>query len=106
MGPAWYDAAAQSGIVEAVMDDSKVDAIILLVMFASANADLLGELYNQLIKFKHGKPIISCIAAPPEIWDKEIYLLESTGILSNYPTPEQAAQVLVNLVKYQVMAQR
>jgi len=99
MGPAWYDASAQSGIVEAVMDDSNVDAILLLIMFASANAGLLRELYNQLVKLKPGKPIISCIAAPPEIWDKEINLLESEGILVNYPTPERAAQVLVNLVK-------
>jgi len=100
MGPAWYDASAQSGIVEAVMDDSNVDAILLLIMFASANADLLRELYNQLVKIKPVKPIISCIAAPPEIWDKEINLLESEGVLVNYPTPERAARVLVNLVKY------
>ena len=100
MGPAWYDASAQSGIVEAVMNDSNVDAILLLVMFASANADLLRGLYNHLVKFKPGKPIISCIAAPPEIWDKGINLLESEGVLVNYPSPERAARVLVNLVKY------
>lgn len=100
MGPAWYDAKVQSGIVEAVMNDCHVDAVLLLIMFASANADLLGGLYDQFIKFKPGKPIISCIAAPPEIWDKQIHLLESAGVLVNYPTPERAALVLANLVKY------
>ncbi len=100
MGPAWYDASAQSGIVEAVMNDRNVDAVLLLIMFASANADLLRGLYHHFVKFKPDKPIISCISAPPAIWDKEINLLESTGVLANYPTPERAARALVNLVKY------
>ncbi len=103
MGPAWYDASAQSGIVEAVMNDDSVDAVLLLIMFASANAGLLGELYHHFVKFKPDKPIISCISAPPAIWDKEINLLESTGVLANHPTPERAAQALVNLVKYRDM---
>jgi len=100
MGPAWYDAAAQSGIVEAAMDDSGVDAVLLLVMFASANAGLLAGLYDHLVKIKPVKPIISCIAAPPGIWEKEIEKLENAEVLVNYPTPERAARVLANLVNY------
>lgn len=100
MGPAWYDAQAQSGIVAAVMDDRRVDAVLLLVMFASANVDLLKGLYDQFVKFKPIKPIVSCIAAPPGIWDKEIGRLENAGILVNYPTPERAALVLANLAEY------
>ncbi len=103
MGPAWYDARAQSGIVAAVMDDRRVDAVLLLVMFASANVDLLRGLYEQFVKFKPIKPIISCIAAPPGIWDKEIAQLESAGVLVNYPTPERAAHVLANLAEYRAM---
>ncbi len=62
-----------------------------------------GGLYHHFVKFKPDKPIISCISAPPAIWDKEINLLESTGVLANHPTPERAAQALVNLVKYRDM---
>jgi len=100
MGPAWYNASAQSGIVRAVMKDSNVDSIILLIMFASANANLLLELSGFLTEFKKSKPIISCILAPPGVWDDDIRHLEESGALVNYPTPEQAAMALANLVKY------
>jgi len=100
MGPAWYNASAQSGIVRAVMNDSNVDAILLLIMFASANANLLRKLSKFIAEFKQTKPIISCILAPPGVWDNEIRRLEESGALVNYPTPEQAARALANLVKY------
>ena len=100
MGPAWYNASAQSGIIRAVMNDSNVDAILLLIMFASANADLLVDLSSFLKIFKLKKPIISCILAPPGTWDDDIHSLEKSGALVNYPTPEQAARALANIVKY------
>ncbi|MBW2202287.1 MAG: CoA-binding protein [Deltaproteobacteria bacterium] len=100
MGPAWYNASAQSGIVRSVMNDSNVDAILLLIMFASANVNLLRELSDFLTAFKQSKPIISCILAPPGVWDDEIRHLEEAGALVNYPTPEQAVRALANLVKY------
>ncbi|OQY03974.1 MAG: hypothetical protein B6I22_10480 [Desulfobacteraceae bacterium 4572_123] len=100
MGPAWYNASAQSGIIRAAMNDSNVDAILLLIMFASANANLLRKLSEFLAKFKQSKPIISCILAPPGVWDDDIRRLEEAGVLVNYPTPEQAARALANLVKY------
>ena len=103
MGPAWYNASAQSGIIRAVINDSNVDAILLLIMFASANANLLAGLSSFLKKFKIEKPIISCILAPPGIWDDEIRSLEESGALVNYPTPEQAARAMANLVKYRSM---
>jgi acyl-CoA synthetase (NDP forming) len=100
MGPAWYDAPAQSGIIQAAMNDHQVDAILLLIMFASANANLLQELAKFLSAAKQSKPIISCILAPPGIWDADIHHLEESGSLVNYPTPEQAAEALANLVQY------
>jgi len=103
MGPAWYNASAQSGIIRAVMNDSNVDAILLLIMFASANANLLRELSKFITEFKQSKPIISCILAPPGVWDDDIRHLEEAGALVNYPTPEQAARAMANLVKYQSM---
>jgi len=103
MGPAWYNASAQSGIIRAVMNDSNVDAILLLIMFASANANLLRKLSEFLKEFKQSKPIISCILAPPGVWDDDIRHLEESGVLVNYPTPEQAARALANLVKYRSM---
>ncbi|MBW1849781.1 MAG: hypothetical protein JRJ27_22280, partial [Deltaproteobacteria bacterium] len=100
MGPAWYNASAQSGIIRAAMNDSNVDAVLLLIMFASANANLLRDLSEFLTEFKQSKPIISCILAPPGVWDDDIRHLEKSGALVNYPTPEQAARALANLVKY------
>ncbi|MDY6793238.1 MAG: CoA-binding protein [Thermodesulfobacteriota bacterium] len=103
MGPAWYNASAQSGIIRAVINDKNVNAILLLIMFASANANLLEEMSEFLTEFKQAKPIISCILAPPGVWDDNIRHLEESGALVNYPTPEQAARAMANLVKYRSM---
>jgi len=100
MGPAWYDASAQSGIIRAAMNDHHVDTILLLTVFASANASLMQELTTFLTKSRKEKPIISCILAPPGIWDADIHHLEESCSLVNYPTPEQAAKALANLVRY------
>jgi len=99
MGPAWYDSEAIRGIVESVLEDRKVDAIILCIMFASANRAAVGTLAESLLQMKRKKPVICCISAPDGIWDEEIKRLEHSGI-PNYPTPERAAKALVNLVRY------
>ena len=100
MGPAWYNASAQSGIIRAVMNDNNVDAILLLIMFASANANLLRKLSEFLTEFKRSIPIISCILAPPGVWDDDIHRLEESGVIVNYPTPEQAARAMATLWEY------
>ena len=99
MGPAWYDSEAIKGIVDAVLEDPNIDAIILCIMFASANRAAAGTLSDLLLKRKKNKPVICCISSPAGIWDKEIKLLEGSGI-PNYPTPERAAKTLANLVIY------
>jgi len=100
MGPAWYDASAIKGIIQTVMDDDNVNGILLLMMFASANRDALGGITDLLKAWGQQKPLISCILAPPGIWDDQVKDLELSGALVNYPTPERAAKVMANLWKY------
>jgi len=99
MGPAWYDAEAIKGIVHAVLEEENIHAIILCIMFASANKASVGTLSDLLLQRKMNKPVICCISSPAGIWDDEIKLLEQSGI-PNYPTPERAAKTLANLVIY------
>ena len=102
MGPAWYDSEAIKGIIEAVLEDRKIDGIILCIMFASANRPAVGTLSDLLLQRKIDKPVICCISSPAGIWDEEIKSLEQSGI-PNYPTPERAAKVLANLYRFRKM---
>ncbi len=100
MGPAWYDSSATGRIIRAVMDDENVNGILLLIMFASANIDVLKGISNFIMDWRQKKPFITCISAPPGIWDDEIRRLEESGAMANYPTPERAARAMVNLWGY------
>lgn len=102
MGPAWYDSGATKGIVQAVLEDKHINALILCIMFASANRASVGILSDLLLQNRRNKPVICCISSPEGIWDEEIKRLEESGI-PNYPTPERAAKVLVNLVRFKNM---
>jgi len=102
MGPAWYDSGATQGIVQAVLEDKHINALILCIMFASANRASVGILSDLLLQNRRSKPVICCISSPEGIWDEEIKRLEESGI-PNYPTPERAAKVLVNLVRFKNM---
>ena len=99
MGPAWYDAEAIKGIVQAVLEDKRIDAMILCLMFASANRSAVGALADLLSERRTNKPILCCFSSPPGIWRDEIKRLEGSGI-PNYPTPERAAKTLVNLCRF------
>ncbi len=105
MGPAWYDAEAIRGIVRSVMEDHNTDAILLCIMFASANKPVVGMLAHSLLQMDRKKPILCCISAPEGIWDDEIRDLEESGI-PNFPTPERAAKALAHLVKYKRMSSK
>ena len=102
MGPAWYDSEAIKGIVNTVLEDKNIDAIILCIMFASANKPAVGILTDLLLEKRTNKPILCCFSSPPGIWDDEIKRLERSGI-PNYPTPERAAKTLVNLFRFSRM---
>jgi acyl-CoA synthetase (NDP forming) len=100
MGPAWYDSEAVVNILRAVLRDEHVAGILLFMMFASANVDSVKGLSFLLEKGELHKPLITCLSAPPEVWDEHIKRYEDAGILVNFPTPERAAQVMVNLNRY------
>jgi len=102
MGPAWYDSEAIKGIVQAVLEDKGIDAVILCLMFASANRSAVGVLADLLLQRRTNKPILCCFSSPPGIWEDEIKRLEGSGI-PNYPTPERAAKTLVNLHRLKIM---
>ncbi|HMK53073.1 MAG TPA: CoA-binding protein [Thermodesulfobacteriota bacterium] len=99
MGPAWYDSEAIKGIVHTVLQDKNIDAIILAIMFASANRSAVGILADLLLQRKTNKPILCCFSSPSGIWDDEIKKLEGSGI-PNFPAPERAAKALVNLFRF------
>ncbi len=105
MGPAWYDSEAIKGIVQAVLEDKGIDAVILCLMFASANRSAVGVLAALLSEKKTNKPILCCFSSPPGIWEDEIKRLEGSGV-PNYPTPERAAKALVNLYRYTLLLPR
>ena len=102
MGPAWYDSEAIKGIVHTVLEDKNIDAIILCIMFASANRPAVGILTDLLLERRPDKPILCCFSSPAGIWDDEIKRLEGSGI-PNYPAPERAAKTLVNLFRFKKM---
>jgi acyl-CoA synthetase (NDP forming) len=99
MGPAWYDSEAIKEIVKTVLEDKKIDAVILCIMFASANRSAARVLTDLLLEKRTNKPILCCFSSPAGIWDDEIKQLEGSGI-PNYPTPERAAKALTNLYKF------
>jgi acyl-CoA synthetase (NDP forming) len=100
MGPAWYDSSATQGIIQAVMDDHNVNGILLIMMFASANIDVVKGISHFIMDWRQKKPLISCISAPQGIWDAQVEVLERSGALVNYPTPERAAMAMANLWKF------
>jgi len=100
MGPAWYDSAAIGGIVRAVMTDENVDAILILMMFASANREAIHGLSDLLSEWNQKKPVVGCLVSPQGIWDEPINGMEKDGALVNLPTPERAANAMAAMWKY------
>jgi acyl-CoA synthetase (NDP forming) len=100
LGPAWYDTSAIKGIVEAALQDTRVNGILLFMMYASANAGILKGLTELFGQISLRKPIMGCILSPPGIWDEEIRMLEELGRVVNFPTPESAARALAALWTY------
>jgi acyl-CoA synthetase (NDP forming) len=103
MGPAWYNASAIEGVIRVVMEDDHVDGVLILMMFASANINAPAGISPLLLEWKQRKPVVSCLVAPPGIWEQDIRTLESGRALVNCPTPERAAAVMVSLWKYSEM---
>jgi len=104
MGPAWYDSEAVIGILQAAMRDENVAGILLFMMFASANVGSIEVLSCLPEDGGQKKPLITCLSAPPGIWDRQVGQLEEAGTLVNFPTPERAARVMLNLNRYRNLA--
>jgi len=100
MGPAWYNSNAVEGIVRAVMEDENVDGIILLMMFASANREVVPNISDLFIEWNQKKPIITSLISPPGIWDEHVINLEKAGAIINLSSPERAAKVMAYLWQY------
>jgi acyl-CoA synthetase (NDP forming) len=62
--------------------------------------DALKGISKLLINWAQKKPVISCIESPPGIWDEQIRVLEESGALVNFPTPERAARAMAALWDY------
>lgn len=98
LGPLWYDAEATVRVVEAVLRDPMVDAVLFMMMFASANIKAIPGLLEGLKALPIKKPIFTCIRAPSGIWDEEIKEAEGLGLFCNFPTPERATQACYNML--------
>lgn len=99
MGPAWYNMEALQGVLRAVVEDGGVDALLLLMTYASANAGLAEGLVDFLGNWKRHKPVVACMTAPPGVWEQQIERLEQMDALVNFPTPERAARAAAALWK-------
>jgi acyl-CoA synthetase (NDP forming) len=98
MGPAWYNPGAIVGIMEAVIDDPNIDAVVFLAMYASANIALAGgvrKYFEQREPLK--KPLIACFSAPPPIWSEEVKFMDRNKNMVFLPTPERAARTMGDL---------
>ncbi len=100
MGPAWYNSSAVQGIVRAVLEDENVDAVIILMMFASANRVTIPDLSPVLIEWQQKKPVLSCFVAPHGIWDQAIESMVEQRAIINFPTPERAGRTMAHLWHY------
>lgn len=103
MGPAWYNSNAVQGIVRAVMEDENVDGIILLMMFASANREVVPNISDLFIEWNQKKPVITCLISPPGIWDEHVINLEKAGAIINLSSPERTAKAMAYLWQYRRM---
>lgn len=100
MGPAWYSSSAVQAIVRAVLEDEGVDGLLLLMMFASANRAAVPELAAFLREWSRRKPVLTCFAAPEEIWRPAVTELEVEGAIADLPTPERAGKTMASLFGY------
>lgn len=105
MGPAWYDPEAIREVVNSVLRDEDVHAIVLCIAYASANRRAVEGLAELLKDWSKKKPIVCCLSSPEGIWDGGIRSLEEGGV-PNYHTPERAARALGNLWRYKKLATR
>ncbi len=106
LGPAWYDTEAVARMMQVVLEDEQIHAVLILMMFASANRAAVPGISPLLREWRQRKPVISCLMGPPGIWEDEVLDLEQTGALVNFPTPERAARALAALHRSALLRDR
>ena len=84
-------------MLEAVLDDDGVDAIIVAAVFYSTNMELMRAVVD--IAGEAEKPITVCLDSPWGAAQAEINALEASGV-PTFPLPERAVSGLAGLVKY------
>jgi acyl-CoA synthetase (NDP forming) len=99
LGPLWYDHNALVEVIRKVMEDPNIDAVIFMMMFASANIKSIPAMVEGLILGPPSKPIFTCIQAPSGIWEEEIKEAEINKVLCNFPTPERTVKACANMLK-------
>jgi len=102
LGPAWYNAETIKAALEILLRDSNIHGVLLIIIYGSANLNILESLFSLLTEWKDKKPVVMCVSSPPDIWEKEKAAMNELR-LPYYSTPEQAARGFVCLNRYRQM---
>lgn len=105
MGPSWSNVETCRSIVEAVISDEFVHALVLCFAYTSASSHIVLELASVLKEWSGIKPVTVCLPAPYGAWLKEREILESYGV-ATYPTPSRAVRALSFLAMYRRLTRR
>ncbi|MEM1545741.1 MAG: CoA-binding protein [Candidatus Methanomethylicia archaeon] len=105
MGPSWSNIEICKSIVEAVISDDSVHALVLCFTYASASPNIVLELIPILKEWTYVKPVTACLPAPYGFWLKDREILESCGV-ATYPTPSRAVKAISFLVIYGKLTER
>ena len=84
-------------MLEAVLDDDGVDAIIVAAVFYDSNMELMRAVVDIAGEAK--KPMTVCLDSPRGAAHAEINALEASGV-PVFPLPERAVSGMAGLVKY------
>jgi acyl-CoA synthetase (NDP forming) len=99
MGPSWNDLKILRSVIEEVVVDESVHALILCFAYTSASLSVVPELMLALKDWARIKPVVACLAAPRGGWPEEIERLESCGV-ATFPTPSRAVKAVSFLAMY------
>ena len=105
MGPSWSSVETCRSIVEAVISDDFVHALVLCFTYTSASPSIVLEVASILKEWTYAKPVTACLPAPYGVWVKEREALESCGV-ATYPTPSRAVRAISFLVRYGELTSR
>lgn len=87
-------------MLRAVCEDKGVDGVLFISIFASANLEVVKEVVALIEEMGSlGKPVLSCLSAPPGIWEEEISRMDGKKGFCVLKTPERAARAMANLFR-------